>query len=49
MKYPDYVDAEMRELLDTLGKLVVPRSKRKPVEITRWSVPHYSRGRYVRI
>lgn len=46
MNYPDYVDAEMRELLDTLGAAIVPRSKRKACVRTNWHVPYYSGRRY---
>lgn len=46
MNYPDYVDAEMRELLDTLSKAVVPRSKRKAYVSTNWHTPYYTKGRY---
>lgn len=49
MGYPDYVDAEMRELLDVLGASVVPRSKRKACARTNWHVPYYSRNRYTKI
>ena len=46
MNYPDYVDAEMRELLDTLGAAIVPRSKRKACVRTNWHAPYYSGRRY---
>lgn len=49
MNYPDYIDAEMRELLDAMGKAVVPRSKRKACVRTNWYTPCYSRSRYKRI
>lgn len=49
MNYPDYIDAEMRELLDVMGTAVVPRSKRKAVVRTNRHVPYYTRGRYRRI
>ena len=49
MNYPDYADAEMRELLDALGTAVVPRRKRKAVVRTNWHTPYYTRGRYRRI
>ena len=42
MNYPDYIDAEMRELLDTMGKVIVPRAKRKACVRTSWHVPYYS-------
>ena len=44
--YPDFIDAEMRELLDTMSKTVVPRSKRKAVVRTNWHTPCYSHNRY---
>ncbi len=46
MKYPDFIDAEMQNLLDELRKAVVPRSQRKPVVLTNFNVPYYKRGRY---
>ena len=46
MKYPDFIDKEMRELLDTLSEIYVPRSKRKACVKTNWSVPYYKKGRY---
>ena len=49
MNYPNYIDAEMRELLDALGTAVVPRRKRKPVFRTNPHAPYYSKGRYRRI
>ena len=49
MNYPNYVDAEMQELLGVLGTAIVPRSKRKAVVRTNRHVPYYTRGRYRRI
>jgi hypothetical protein len=49
MKYPKYVDAEMRELLDVLGTAVVPRHKRKVCIKTNYQVPYYTKGRYMRL
>lgn len=49
MNYPDYIDAEMRELLDTMSKAVVSRKNRKASVRTNWHAPYYSRGRYSRI
>ena len=46
MNYPDYVDAEMRELLDALSVAIVPMSKRKACVRTNWHTPYYSRRRY---
>lgn len=46
MNYPDFIDAEMRELLDTMGKVVVPRSKRKAVARTNLHTPYYTKGRH---
>ena len=48
MNYPNYIDAEMRELLDVLGTAIVPRKKRKAVVRTNHHVPYYSKGRYSR-
>lgn len=44
--YPDFIDAGMRDLLDTMSKAVVPRSKRKAVVRTNWHTPCYSHSRY---
>lgn len=49
MNYPDYVDPEMRELLDVLGAAIVPRSRRKACVKTAWHTPYYSKKRYTRI
>jgi len=46
MNYPDFIDPEMRDLLDTMHKALVPRSKRKAVVRTNWHTPCYSRNRY---
>ena len=46
MKYPKFIDAEMRDLLDTMSKAMVPRSKRKAVVKTNWYTPCYSNTRY---
>lgn len=46
MNYPKFIDAEMRDLLDTMSKSVVPQSKRKAVVSTNWHTPHYSKIRY---
>ena len=47
MNYPDYIDADMRELLDALGKAIVPNHK--AVWRENIHVPYYSRGRYKRV
>ena len=44
--YPDFIDEEMRELLDTMKKAVVPRRRRKAVVRTNWHTPYYSNKRY---
>lgn len=49
MNYPDFIDAEMRELLDTMKQAIVPSSKRKPVERTNYHVPYYLCGRTFRL
>jgi len=49
MNYPDYVDLEMREILDALGTAIVPQSRRKARFRTDWRAPYYSRSRYRRI
>ena len=46
MNYPDYIDAEMRELLDAMSKIVVPRARRKARVRTSWHTPYYMKGRY---
>ena len=40
---------EMRELLDVLGTVVVPRKKRKECLVENTHVPYYAKGRYRRI
>lgn len=49
MEYTDYMDAEMREIMNALGEAVVPRHKRKTVYRDRLHTPYYSRGRYARL
>ena len=49
MEYPKYVDPQMREILNLLGKAIVPREKRKAVVRTNYHRPYYSRGRDTRI
>ena len=49
MNYPDCIDAEMRELLDAMSVVVVPRTKRKARVITNWHAPYYSQNRYTRM
>lgn len=49
MDYPDYIDPEMRELLDAMGTAIVPRNRRNAVVRTNWHAPYYSRSRYRRI
>lgn len=49
MNYPDFIDAEMRELLDAMSKVVVPRSKRKAYVKTNLHTPYYMKGRYTTI
>lgn len=49
MRYPDYIDAEMRELLDALSKCIVPRKNRRDVYRTNYHVPYYTAGRYRRV
>ena len=43
------MDKEMRELLDVLGKAIVPPGKRKTVWRTNWHTPYYSANRYKRV
>ena len=46
MKYPRYMDEDMRELMEELGKAIVPRRKRRAVVRTNWHTPYYSNKRY---
>ena len=46
MDYPNYVDAEMRELLDVMKTAVVPRAKRRACVRTNWHTPCYSDARF---
>jgi len=48
MNYPDYVDEDMRKLLDALNEVLVPRKKRKPVIKLHLHTPPYTRGRYTK-
>ena len=43
------MDKEMRELINALGKVIVPPGKRKAVYRTNWHTPYYSRERYKRV
>ena len=43
--WPD-IDPEMRELMETLGKCIVPRSHRRAVVRTNYHAPYYSSSRY---
>lgn len=46
MDYPNFIDPEMRELLDAMSKAIVPRKNRKAVVRTNWHTPCYSHSRY---
>lgn len=43
-----YIDPEMRELLDALGKTIVPRKRRPAAVRTNRHVPYYNDARYKR-
>ena len=43
------IDPDMRELLDTLGTMIVPRSRRRAVWRENLHSPYYSPGRYKRL
>jgi hypothetical protein len=43
------MDADMRELMDVLGTIIVPRHKRKTVSRENLHAPYYSRNRYKRV
>lgn len=43
------MDADMRQLMDVLGKAIVPRSKRKTVYREHLHTSYYSRGRFTRL
>lgn len=49
MEHPDFIDADMQELLDELGKAVVPAGKRRAVVRTNYHTPYYQHGRYRRL
>lgn len=49
MRRPDFIDADMQELLDVLGKAIVPAGKRKAAVVTNSHTPYYLRGRYRRL
>lgn len=43
------MDAEMRELVNALGAIIVPRENRKSVWRLNRHAPYYSRHRYRRV
>ena len=43
-----YIDPEMRELLEALGKAIVPRKRRQAAVRTNRHVPYYTDARYKR-
>lgn len=45
MSTPD-IDPEMRELMEVLGKCIVPRSRRRAAVRTNYHAPYYSSRRY---
>ena len=47
MPMQNYIDPDMRELLDALGKAIVPNHK--AVWRENIHVPYYSSGRYKRV
>lgn len=47
MPMQNYIDPEMRELIDALSKCIVPNHK--AVWRTNHHSPYYSRGRYKRV
>jgi len=47
MPMHNYIDPEMRELIDALSKCIVPNHK--AVWRVNSHVPYYSRGRYKRV
>ena len=49
MEHPDFIDGDMQELLDELGKAVVPAGKRRAVVRTNYHTPYYMNGRYRRL
>ena len=49
MNRPDYMDADMRQLMNVLGKAIVPRSERKTVYRENLHSAYYSHNRYKRL
>ena len=49
MNYLDYMDADMRELVEALGRAIVPRKNCRSVYRENLHTPYYSRGRYTGI
>ena len=47
MPMQNYIDTDMRELIDALSKCIVPNHK--AVWRVNSHVPYYSRGRYKRV
>ena len=42
----DWMDDDMKELMQALSQCVVPRSQRRAVVRTNYHSPYYSRNRY---
>ena len=42
----DWMDDDMKELMQALSQCVVPRSQRRAVVRTNYHAPYYSRSRY---
>ena len=45
----DYMDDEMKDLLEVMSKAVVPRNRRRAVFRTNWHAPYYSHSRYRKV
>ena len=49
MANTNYIDDDMRELMDMMVKAVVPRNRRRSVYRTNWHTPCYSHSRYRKV
>ena len=49
MATTDYMDDDMRELMDCMSKAITPKSKRKSVFRTSWHTPYYRDSRYRKV
>jgi len=49
MATTDYMDDDMRELMDCMSKAIVPKSRRRGVYRTNYHTPYYHDSRYRKV